>query len=243
MTRKTTRIEPTLSGGDHQVDEQIREHSHAIPSHHHARKSQTDSNASSSPEQLLQKLVETLNAIKTFFLEKVLINRQVNIMAGTVIGLALIVSFVISLFSDEPEVLVSEKQNIKHATDVDLTSRSHKITLPDNFSLLATDYNGIVINWQAETTEQQKLWDIKTTEGDDSCSVLQFNNGEQYRTLEVIVENGQQYFANFSPLDSHKVIKAVALRGNFSLCGYKFSLKGSQAVLGKHHYYSEMLSF
>ena len=77
--------------------------------------------------------------------------------------------------------------------------------------------------------------------GDKSCQTISFNKGEAIRPIGVLVDNGSDYFASFSPLDSKELIQALAFRGNFSLCGYNFSLKGSQAVLGKNSQYAPFL--
>jgi hypothetical protein len=115
----------------------------------------------------------------------------------------------------------------------------HEVTLPDNFSLFVSPFNGITIKWEGDATNTDILWEQLTAQGDKSCMAITYNNGENVRTLNVIKENSGDYLANFSPLDTKVLIKNIANRSRFTLCGYEFSLKGSQSVLGKHSYYSK----
>jgi Ca2+/Na+ antiporter len=120
--------------------------------------------------------------------------------------------------------------------------RLHEVKLPDNFSLFVSSFDAITIKWQGDETNEYFLWQQLTAQGDESCMGIVFNNDELFRTLTVVQENGSDYLASFSPLDAKSIIKNIAVRGSFSLCGYKFSLKGSQSVLGKNSYYSEFIS-
>lgn len=118
----------------------------------------------------------------------------------------------------------------------------HEVTLPDGFSLSTTPFNGITLKWQGEATTEELLWQQLTAQGDQSCKAITYNNGKTVRTFSVIQENNGDYLANFSPLDTKVIIRNIAIRSSFTLCGYKFSLKGSQSVLGKHSYYSKFIS-
>lgn len=120
-------------------------------------------------------------------------------------------------------------------------NREHLLAMPDNFNLYLSAYQGIIIQWQADEIANGELWSQLKAEGDKSCQSIKFNKGTPLRPLAVIVENGNEYFASFSPLDSKELVQALAFRGKFSLCGYSFSLKGSQAVLGKNQQYAKFL--
>jgi hypothetical protein len=50
-------------------------------------------------------------------------------------------------------------------------------------------------------------------------------------------------FADFSPLDTQQLIQLIAFKRSFNLCDYDFSLKGSQAALGKHHAYAPYVEY
>lgn len=135
----------------------------------------------------------------------------------------------------EPQVLASS------ISATVLTNKDHLLAMPDNFNLYLSEYQGIIIHWQADEVANGELWSQLSTKGDKSCQSIKFNKGSSIRPLSVLVENGSEYFASFSPIDSSELIKALAFRGKFSLCGYSFSLKGTQAVLGKHSQYAPFL--
>jgi len=155
--------------------------------------------------------------------------------------IAMIITSVIST-SGENEINLSTDNVEVTAESQSLLARSHQVTLPDDFSLFVSPFGGITVQWQGDAISEQYLWQQVTAQGDKSCKEVDFNNGDKIRTLSVKQENGSDYLANFSPLDTKAIIKNVAFRGSFSLCGYQFSLKGSQSVLGKHDYYSTFIN-
>ena len=118
----------------------------------------------------------------------------------------------------------------------------HQVTLPDNFDLASNQYQGLALLWQGDTSEQQQLWHIATASGDKSCQEIVFNNKKRFRTVSVSVDQYGDHTALFSPIDRSTLVKALAKAGNFELCGYRFSLKGSQATLGKHQYYQQFIN-
>lgn len=133
-----------------------------------------------------------------------------------------------------------EEIHLSAATSVTL-ERNHPLVMPDDFTLYLSEYNGISIHWQADQTTNGEIWSQRSASGEENCQKMSFNKGKAIRPLNVVVENGINYFAHFSPLDSRELIKALAYRGNFTLCGYPFSLKGTQALLGKHNQYAQFL--
>ncbi|AAN53447.2 hypothetical protein HRJ35_04330 [Shewanella oneidensis MR-1] len=104
------------------------------------------------------------------------------------------------------------------------------LDLPDGFSV-ALEQDVLIIRWLGEQGKPQNLWSIATAKGDKSCSALVFNNGTEYRTITVDLLADSATEARFTPLDTASIITDLARRGSIGLCGYKFSLKGSQAVL------------
>ena len=149
----------------------------------------------------------------------------------------LLVSFLISSFNSKEEQLLPEVAQNKNI------QRVSQLSFPDNFSLWLSQHRGLVINWQADETKQSQIWNINTAQGEKSCKDITFNNGNKIRTTTVTIENSDEYFASFSPLDTQALLQAIAFRGSFKLCGYKFSLKGSQAILGKHQDYAQMVNY
>lgn len=256
MARKTSRIEPTFSSQG-EPQEPYAQHRYATSEQriHEQRRQPQRQIRQQSESDLKQQLLNNLNKVistiaaklKLLIKTHVLSSRKNTLLALALLALTLLIAVLLTTSSGSDETLTESAQTpsatISTATTVNLQNRSHAVTFPDNFSLMATDFNGMVIHWQAESVSKHKIWDVFTTEGDKSCQAITFNNGESYRALNVLSENEKGYFANFSPLDTQAIVKAIAMRGSFTLCGYKFSLKGSQAVLGKHFYYSDLLSY
>ena len=176
--------------------------------------------------------------------EKVKLGLLITIILGC--GFILIYGG-ISAFNTSPDSTLQPNKNknntasskINHASVV--IDKKHLLNMPDNFSLYLSQYQGVTINWQADTVSNGQLWAQLSNQGDTSCQQLSFNKGASIRPVRVNVENNNDYFAYFSPLDTRELIKALAFRGTFSLCGYHFSLKGSQATLGKHEQYAIFL--
>lgn len=183
---------------------------------------------------------------------KLLNNRKLQYGLVFSLFVLIIIIFITSLLTTDtgsaqikaPESALTQQdamqQSINQASNL-LASKSQYLAMPDNFDLYLTPYQGILLHWQADEVTNGQLWSQFTTEGDKSCQVINFNKGNDFRPLTIEVDNNTDYFASFSPLDTQALIKALAFRGSFSLCGYKFSLKGTQAVLGKHNSYAPFL--
>ncbi|TKB46947.1 hypothetical protein [Thalassotalea mangrovi] len=121
------------------------------------------------------------------------------------------------------------------------SERNHRLAMPDDFYLLLNEHNGLIVHWQADIQRDGEIWSLASATGDDTCQFVEFNNGDKIRALNVTVENGGDYFANFSPLDTHTLVESLANRGNFGLCGYTFSLKGSLKALSSHPVYLDLV--
>ncbi|MCG9697817.1 hypothetical protein [Shewanella sp. Isolate11] len=104
--------------------------------------------------------------------------------------------------------------------------------MPDGFSVLL-DGDALLLKWLGERGDPGLIWSLKTAKGDSSCQNVTFNNGTQYRPVEVNLMKDTSTVARFSPLDTKAIIQDIAMRGNLTMCGYQFSLKGSQAALAK----------
>ena len=50
------------------------------------------------------------------------------------------------------------------------------VLITNNFDLLVSAHNGLVINWQADSTNENKLWDIATAVGDANCQKITFHS-------------------------------------------------------------------
>nr|WP_243886079.1 hypothetical protein [Shewanella algae] len=111
------------------------------------------------------------------------------------------------------------------------TSDRVTVRLPDSFSL-SLDGDLLRMSWLGYTDAPGPLWDLATAKGDRRCAELVFNNGTGYRPMSVVIGDNGKVEAAFSPLDSQVIVQDMARRGSVKLCGYDFSLKGSQAALG-----------
>ena len=185
---------------------------------------------------------------------KLVNNRKAQLTIAIILTITLVSVFASwlmkSLPNDEPSQTSQESAKLIENTP-NIIKRKHPLAMPDDFSLFLSPHQGIIINWQADEVSTPLLWSQSSAQGEESCQQISFNKGNPIRTLTVKVENSatvvngvyNNYFASFSPLDSKTLIKALAFRDNFSLCGYDFSLKGSQAALGKNKEYADWLEY
>ncbi len=232
------RIEPTLvSDNSANFDNNIQS---AFEAYNADRVSNSQCNESYSKQADIGELIRL----------KLLSNKKAQLSIAAIIALILIgvsVSWLITYFNISDKPLAENKTDQQSINDKPELSRSHPLAMPDNYTLYLSEHQGISINWQADEVTDTILWSQLTALGDESCKEISFNKGESIRTLSVQVESSGgtniNYFANFSPLDSKALIQALAFRGNFTLCGYDFSLKGSQAALGKNKQYTQWVDY
>ena len=176
--------------------------------------------------------------------ERIFSNRNAVITLASVVALIIIGVTLSSLISSKPVKIDSvETLEISKKTVTDSLERLYPIEFSDGFKLMISQHSGLQISWQADVTGKTELWQQITAQGDSSCRVIRFNNKAEIRTISVVVENDDNYLAQFSPLDTELLLKHLAHRGSFSLCGYNFSLKGSQALLGNNPPYNNLASY
>lgn len=158
------------------------------------------------------------------------LERRYWLPVGGGAGAVLLVLLVWGLWPSSDESQVDE--SVVPAVPSAPIAASDRVTLdlPDGFSV-ALEQDVLIIRWLGERDKPQNLWSIATAKGDKSCSALVFNNGTEYRTITVDLLADSATEARFTPLDTANIITDLARRGSIGLCGYKFSLKGSQAVL------------
>jgi len=235
MKTHSQRIEPTLLTDS--TNEQL------YVSENIANKSFTSDYQ--ADEQTAGKQVDIGELIRLQFLA----NRKLQLGIIASVALIFIGVFINSLFNtinqqkintDKGELTEHQTSPISSPVNV-FINKNHLLEMPDNFNLYLSENQGVIVHWQADQVSNGELWSLSSAIGDRSCQSIKFNKGSAIRPLTVFVENGSDYFANFSPLDSQELVQALAFRGKFSLCGYNFSLKGSQAVLGKNNQYAPFL--
>ncbi|EDQ00560.1 hypothetical protein [Shewanella benthica] len=105
--------------------------------------------------------------------------------------------------------------------------------IPDGFSVLLEN-DVLIIRWLGEKAAEGEIWSLASAQGDRSCANLSFNDGSHYRPMLVEYMPDTSIEARFSPLDTRAIISDIAMRGSIKLCGYDFSLKGSQSALSKN---------
>jgi phosphate/sulfate permease len=178
-------------------------------------------------------------------------NAKVTIYTGiALVFIAFMFSFIISSFTDEvqPEVVSNSSAQEEKQLNLHSIENLYPLEMPDAFSLYLSPYKGLIISWQADEVNNGTLWSQVDVQGDKSCNNIAFsprksNKQNTFRTLNVTVEETTNYYASFSPLDTKELIQSLAFRGKFSLCGYSFSLKGSQSALGKNKHYAEWVDY
>lgn len=120
-----------------------------------------------------------------------------------------------------------------------------QVKLPDGFALVLESNNvgseTLVMRWLGDEGAAERLWSLADARGDKRCAHLTFNDGSQYRPMQVDLLADSATEARFTPLDTNKIIKDMARRGSVKLCGYNFSLKGSQAALGRELKFADIL--
>lgn len=143
-----------------------------------------------------------------------------------------------SLSEPEPEVVETAKTE---QVEPERPRAEAILKMPDSYWLWMTK-GALTIRWQGDETAPGRVWDYATAEGDGSCAELVFNDDSAYRPYRVEVEADSYFMANFSPMDTEIIIKQLARRGSFALCGYDFSLKGSTQALKSQSYFEWYLN-
>lgn len=231
----TLRIEPSLVG-DNIVN--LNNEEQSILHNHQTTSDSENKQGIDLGEMVRLKLMNNRKA------QVIIIGVLTLVLVGIAISWSMGTSKSESSQTTQPSKEIAEKKQ-------DSLKRTHPLAMPDNFTLFLSQYQGVIINWQADEVDSPLLWSQSNAQGDKSCQQISFNKGNPIRSLTVTVEKSitdssgiyNNYFASFSPLDSKALIQALAFRGNFTLCGYNFSLKGSQAALGQNKNYASWVEY
>lgn len=160
--------------------------------------------------------------------------KLVGIIMAAIFTLILLITFLPEKKQDENKVIEpSQSDNVKQ--------RNHKVKMPDGFWLMIDQYKALTIGWQGELINQKEIWSAMTAQGDKSCVELVFNQQIKFRSMRVEVKGEGDYYADFSPVDSKEMVQSIAKLNQFNLCGYSFSLKGTQAKLMLNSQYASYL--
>jgi len=155
-------------------------------------------------------------------------NQKVTLLVSSIIIVVVISLISLSVFDETPELVkgVTEQPLIEQQK-----KRNNKIEMPDSFWVMLDQYDALTIGWQGDYRKDGEIWSAITAQGDKDCFEINFTIRDQYRAMKVTVKNQGDYYADFSPIDTKRLIQSIANRDKFKLCGYEFSLKGTQAKL------------
>ncbi|MGB6135412.1 MAG: DUF805 domain-containing protein [Shewanella sp.] len=174
------------------------------------------------------------------------LHQQKLLFAGkilaAVIALGLLIYLVIALINAFSSIDDSDTEAEMSQGVIEPVSMSRQmVKLPDGF-WLALEGDVLILRWLGDAGDTQNLWRLASAVGDKTCAELEFNDGSKFRpiTVDLLADGATE--ARFTPLDKNVMVNNIALRGDFKLCGYKFSLKGSQAALMKNPQFETLLS-
>ncbi len=187
---------------------------------------------------------QQLNEFLLRWSEFVRLNKlPVSIAISVVLIASVGASLWLSVSSDE----VADKKPLEPQQNTPLAQTQRvSVKLPDGFALVlessVTQTQPIlVMRWLGDEGQAEQLWSLASAQGDRRCANLTFNDGTQYRPIEVSLLLDSATEARFSPLDTQRIVKDMARRGSVKLCGYNFSLKGSQAAIGRSPEFADIL--
>lgn len=172
-------------------------------------------------------------------------NQRLSIIIAAMISLATLLIVVMSLA--ENENTQSTQVNSQQISTPKPKARLNKIEMPDQFWIMLDENDSLTIGWEGDIQtksdlgENNSYWSAYTGKGDQTCVDLHFSLGEKIKTLLVTVKNGGDFYADFSPTDTEIIVKSIADKDRFKLCGYEFVLKGTRSLLRKNSKYSEYL--
>tara|TARA_R110001583_G_scaffold162071_2_gene314238 strand:+ start:1030 stop:2319 length:1290 start_codon:yes stop_codon:yes gene_type:complete len=162
-------------------------------------------------------------------------------ITAAIIAVGIVVYLVFALISVFSGDGTEQTEHVDDMSNQQQASIRQMVKLPDGF-WLALEGEILIVRWLGESGDKQSLWRLATAIGDKTCANLEFNDGSRYRPITVDLLDDGASEARFTPLDKDAIVNHVALRGNFKLCGYEFSLKGSQATLMQNPQFEMILS-
>ncbi|MBS0042614.1 hypothetical protein KFE26_09910 [Shewanella sp. M16] len=209
------------------------------------RQRRAEAKDSGSMTELFRGLFEFLAPLKRFLvLPKIKlpkVERRYWRPAGIGCGVVLLIALVWGLWPNGDSETGDGAEVVTVNAIAPYAGERVTLALPDGFSVALED-DILIMRWLGEKGKAQNLWSLATAKGDKTCSVLSFNNGTDYRPVTVDLKADSASEARFSPLDTQAIIIDLARRGNISLCGYKFSLKGSQAILEQNRTFGDYIA-
>ena len=167
------------------------------------------------------------------------VSKNNYLAAGIVVALVLVI--LVTVFWPYEEVQpVNQPGQTKQAVE-EPKERIGKIEMPDNFWIMLDQNDALTVAWQGDIKPDGQVWSALTAKGDKSCFEIEFNRQNKFRVMQVEVKNGGDYYADFSPIDTEVLVESIAKLSRFKLCGYEFSLKGTQAKLMTNNRYRKII--
>ncbi|MCS6120741.1 hypothetical protein G3444_17785 [Shewanella baltica] len=209
------------------------------------RQRRAEAKDSGSMTELFRGLFEFLAPLKRFFvLPKIKLpklERRYWRPAGIGCGVVVVLALVWGLWPNGDAETGDGAEVVTVNAIAPYAGERVTLALPDGFSVALED-DILIMRWLGEKGKAQNLWSLATAKGDKTCSLLSFNNGTDYRPVTVDLKADSATEARFTPLDTQAIIVDLARRGSISLCGYKFSLKGSQAILEQNRTFGNYIA-
>ncbi|MGE6436276.1 hypothetical protein [Shewanella baltica] len=209
------------------------------------RQRRAEAKDSGSMTELFRGLFEFLAPLKRFFvLPKIKLpklERRYWRPAGIGCGVVVVLALVWGLWPNGDAETGDGAEVVTVNAIAPYAGERVTLALPDGFSVALED-DILIMRWLGEKGKAQNLWSLATAKGDKTCSLLSFNNGTDYRPVTVDLKADSATEARFTPLDTQAIIVDLARRGSISLCGYKFSLKGSQAILEQNRTFGDYIA-
>lgn len=170
-------------------------------------------------------------------------NKKISLIVAISVSALILISII---FSNTEEIVKDPIEAVKPAESFS-KQRLNKLIMPDQFWLMLDQNDAVTIGWEGDYKNDEQLqqngvyWSAETAKGDKDCVNLHFSLGNDIKVLKVTVKSGGDYYADFSPVDSSVIIKSIADKDRFSLCGYEFTLKGTRSLLRKNTAYYQYL--
>ena len=239
QTNRGSRIEPTLAGNANvELSAESSIEAQNTTAYAQVNEEQSFSQQNDNSSSTFQ--ANNAQAGNSLLLTEIIQQYKRHLAIGLTVFVALLLMAKV-LLNNTPseESTITEPVAVAEIED----ERLYELAMPDDFLLSLSEEDGLFIEWQISASDPVSLWSLKTANGDSSCKEITFNNGDKVRSLSVAIEDDTLQYARFSPLDTEFIVRSLAKRGSFTLCGYKFSLKGSQATIGKHAKYSDFMTY
>jgi len=203
--------------------------------------SQSDREESRYPKQMLLQGNQQWQALLSEWLNQY----QKSILIALPITMAIFI--LIFWPSQNVGEQIQESNKTSESINYGIKNFHDKVKLPDQFWIMLDQNKALSIAWEGDIVQETQLtngdffWSAYNGVGDISCTNLHFSLGADIKSLLVRVNSEGDYYADFSPVDTQLIVKSIAEKDRFKLCGYEFSLKGTRKILQANEAYRAIL--